>query len=479
MKRTEWPRFVVVACAAVAITAHSALAQKLDRSRRPVAPPDRALEFPTTFSQTLADGLRVIVIENHALPLVAVRAVVGVDSLSDPPGKEGLFALTSAMLREGAAGMTADQQSSAIAALGSNVGPFTFTTITQNFKRSLDLMAGMLVHPALPSEALGRQKSVLMAAEHRRRQIAGTALYVVFYRRLLGDSDPTARTFVASDASISSITLEELRTYHDTYFRPANTTVIIVGDVQHAAALGEVQKAFAGWRAGPKIPKTPARTAGPRSPTTIYLLDRPGAAQSVAIVGTTGPSRGSRDFAALEVMAPVLGTTPASRLLQNLRARHSYTYGGVPGLVTWRPPPAPSIIGGAATISATKTDSALIEWLKELRDIRERPATEQELTLARGALRGLLALRLETDDAIANRVVDLVQNGLPLDFYNGYVARIDKVSATDIGAAATKYIDPNRLVIVVSGDRKVIEPALRSANIAPIMIVDGAGEPIG
>ena len=178
-------------------------------------------------------------------------------------------------------------------------------------------------------------------------------------------------------------------------------------------------------------------------------------------------------------MAPVFGSTPSSRLQQNLRERHSYIYTGTPGVVTWRRSPAPSIIGGAATMRAEKTDSALIEWLREIRGIRERVPTDAEMTLARGALRGVLAAQLETADAVAARLVFLVKNGLPLDYYKQYVSQIEKVRPRDVRAAAMTYVDPAHLVIVIAGDRKIIEPGLRAASIAPIVIVDETGKPIG
>jgi zinc protease len=469
----------MLALAVAACAAHVASGQSLDRSKRPATPPEPALRFPAAYSQTLANGLRVVIVEDHALPLVAVRAYVGVDSLSDPAGKEGLFALTARMLREGTATMTADQQLAAIAALGNPVTPFRFTTIVQNFEPSLGLMAGMLAHPALPQDAFARPKAALTAAEHARFQSQSTAPYHVFYRELLGQSDPVTRTFFVSDTSISSITRDDVQRCYDLYFRPANTTVIVVGDVQRAAAMNAVKQAFGGWASRPPVVPVSAQVSIPRAPTTIYLLDRPGAAQSVVLVGTTGPNRESRDFAALEVMAPVFGSTGASRLQQNLRERHSYMYSGAPGIVTWRAMPAPSILGGSALIAAAKTDSALIEWLGELRGIRERAPTPAEMTLAHGALRGALAAQLETDDGIADRLVFLAQNHLPLDYFAGYSARVGKVNANGVAAAATRYIDPAHLVIVVAGDRKVIEPALRAANIAPIVIVDETGKPIG
>ena len=475
-----------VACAvhAIGFSVSSASSQALDRSRRPIVPPDAPVLFPKTFSRTLANGIRVVVVEDHALPLVAVRTVSGVDSLDDPAGKEGLFALTTAMLAEGTTSMSLDKQSAAIAALGYHeLRPSGFTTISQNFQPSLALVADMLMHPAFPEPALQRQKAALVDAVHVRMQARGTAVRRLYLRQLFGQRGRLVRTMLPTDSSVSSLTREDVESYYATFFGPSTTTIIIVGDVGHTTAFADVATAFMGWRAA----RQPARmvavadpgSAEARTPTTIYLLDRPTATQSEVYVGTTGPARTSRDFPALEVLARVLGATSASRIQKNLRERHAYTYSGTPGDVTWQRAPDFSVIGGSVAMNVANVDSALVEWVGELRRMREQPPTVQEMELARGSLRGALVTRLETIDGVARVLALLVQNGLPTDFYATYLGRIDRVTAHDVLAAAVTYIDPQHLTIVVVGDRKRLEPALSAAGIAPIVVVDELGNPVG
>ena len=452
------------------------LGQTLDRSKPPVAPAPAPFAFPKAQSRTLPNGLRVILVEDHALPLVAVRASVGVDSLNDPVGKEGLFVLTAGMLREGTTSMTADQLSAAAAALGNVVFPLRFTTITQNFDGSLGLMADMLMRPSFPQPALDRLKTTLASNQQRQLQVAATVPTRIFLARLFGAEHPLARTAIASEATMASITRDDLQHFHDAYFRPNNTTIIVVGDVREPDVMSTVARHFGGWQRG-DIPAGSAALSPAPQPTTIYLLDRPGVQQTYVAVGTLGPARSSPDFAALEVMAPILGASLGSRLYENLRERHSYMYSGTPAAVTWRRDLMPSVIGGSAAVNSVKTDSALIEWIAELRGIRERPPTEQEMTLASGSLTSALPAQIETDDLLANRLLSMVQNDVPLDFYDSYGTRIASVTPAAVSAAAAKYIDTSRLVIVVAGDRKVIEPALRAANIAPIVIVGETGKP--
>ena len=468
-------RCVAAAAIASLSLARLGLGQELDRTKRPVAGAPAPFEFPKIETQRLSNGLLVVVIENHSLPLVAVRAVVQADSLDDPIGKEGLAALTSNMLPEGTTSRSAEQIASEIAALGSSVTPSRFTTIPQNLAKSLELMADMLMHPTFSGSALARIKGTLTAAKQRELQGPSTLPNRVFLARLYGPDHPIARAVRASEASIYAITRDDVVRFHATRYRPNMTTLVVVGDVRAAEVVAVASKVFGSWRPG-ELPAigTPVHTL---APTTIYLIDRPSAQQSYVFVGTLGPARASKDFAALEAMAPILGASVSSRLLNNLRERHAFIYAGLPLAVVWRRNGFPSLIGGSVAAATAKTDSALIEWLGELRGMTRRPPTAEEMKLARSWLVDALAAQTETDDLIANRVTSMLQSGTPLDFYNSYGSRIEAVTSTEISAAAAKYLDPPRLVIVVAGDRKVVEPLLRAANIAPNVVVDDAGKP--
>jgi zinc protease len=463
---------LALAFIAAAFGTHAA-AQGIDRTKRPVAGPPAPFTFPKMETRRLANGLTVVVIENHSLPLVAVRAVVGVDSIDDPIGKEGLYVLTAGMLREGTTTRSGEQITSQIAMLGSPVTSSRFTTIPQNFVASLDIMADMLMHPTFPDSALTRLKVSLAAAKQREVDAPATIPNRVFLSKLFGADHPIARAGRASEASMRPITRADLVQFHSTYYGPGNTTLVVVGDARPADVIAQATKTFGSWHSAGEIPSWRAPMHTP-SPTTIYLIDRPGAQQSTVFVGALGPERSSPDEAALETMAPILGASGGSRLYENLRERHGYMYVGTPAAVTWPRRLVPAIVGGSAAVATAKTDSALIEWLGELRAMGQRAPTPHEMELARGALVGALPAQIETDDLIANRLMSMLQTGVPLDFYDSYARRILAVTSEDVRAVAAKDLDLSHLVIVVAGDQKTVEPMLRAANIAPIVIVDGA-----
>ena len=319
-----------------------AQAQKVDRSKHPTPAPPPAFVFPKVEDRTLSNGLKVSVVENHELPVVAVRAVIEGGSNLDPVGKEGMFQIMNAMLREGTATMTADQLAEAFSDQGNSVNPTGFTTIVRNLDRSLVLMTDMLAHPAFPQDALDRQKANLSANLQRAKDQPTFVAQRIFDANVYGVGHPYERTATAQ--SIAAITRDDLVKFHGDYLRPQNVHLVIVGDVTPATVLPRVERVFSAWGKGGMtvsydIP--PAKGAGK---TTIYLYDRPNSPQSVVTIGQLGPSRSVDDFFALDLMNTVLGQLSGSRLSQNLREKHAYTY-GINTFWQWRRSPE---VGDAA-----------------------------------------------------------------------------------------------------------------------------------
>jgi len=210
------------------------------------------------------------------------------------------------------------------------------------------------------------------------------------------------------------------------------------------------------------------------STTTIYLIDKPGAAQSSFRIGAVGVPRSTKDYFALTVMNTILGGSFTSRLNQNLRETRGYTY-GAGSRFDMRRSAGPFL--ASAEIVTAKSDSALIEFMKELKRIREAVPAD-ELSRAKRYLQLQLPGNFETTQQIAAALVPVAQYNLPLDYYNNYVQNVEAVSQADVARVAQQYINPGSLAIVIVGDRKTIEPALKSVNVGPIAIRDISGQPI-
>jgi zinc protease len=468
--------FALAACAAATfLAAPAARSQSDGHPARPSAGPAPAVRVPRIQMRTLHNGIRVAVLENHEFPVVDVSALVVAPELLDPPGKEGVSALTAQMLAEGTATRSADQIANAAADLGTDVSATGFFTITRFFAPSLELMADQLLHPAFPQDAFDRVKANTIAGLERLKDQPGYLASRVLSNAVYGAGHAYARA--PSKESVTGITRADLSAFHQDYYRPRNTTFVVAGDVTADHAVAALDRVFGGWAAGGKDGAvTPSAPAGPGA-TRIYLYDRPTSPQSVVRVGALGPPRDTKDFFALDLLNTILGGAFNSRLNLSLREVHGYTYGAQTGF-QYRRIPQPSTFAGGADVTAAKTDSSVIDLMAELRQIRTtRPPTDSELSFARRSKTLSLPLEFATVPQIAGAAAALLTYRLPLDYYDHVSANYERVTLADVRAAATKYLDPDHVAIIVVGDRKSVEPALAAAHVAPILVVDLLARP--
>jgi zinc protease len=458
---------------AIPFAAHTLPAQA--RPKAPVAKPAPVYSFPKIETRTLPNGLVVHIVENHALPLVAVRAVIEGGSLLDPAGKEGLYSLDLSLLRDGTTSMNGDQLAHAIEQLGAAVTPTSFTAITDEFEQALTLMGEMLMHPTFPADAVEQRKAATISALQRAEGLPVTAANRILNIILYGADHPFGRA--STPASVASIMRDDIVRFHDAAIRPQNFTLVIVGDVTPESVMPLVTRVFGGWE------KTGERTAVkvpsqiPSQPTVVYLFDRPGAPQTTVRIGQVGPTRSNPDYVALDLATQILGGPTGSRLSKSLREEHALTY-GVTHVTQWRGWDEPSAIVGQSQVDAARTDSALIVWMDELKAITgARPVTDKEMEFGRAVTVGNMATRFETFDQIADQVRDLARFHLGMTFINDYVKVVNVMPAAAVSKIAARYINPTHTAVVVVGDRKTIELPLRAANIGPVLIVDAQGKP--
>ncbi|MEO7823159.1 MAG: pitrilysin family protein, partial [Gemmatimonadaceae bacterium] len=270
---------------------------------------------------------------------------------------------------------------------------------------------------------------------------------------------------------VGGLSAADLQAYYGANFRPNNATLIVVGDVTPAQVEQKVNQFFGGWQKGDVTPVT--YTEPPKAgSTTIYLIDKPGAAQSSFRIATVGVPRSTKDYFALTVMNTILGGSFTSRLNNNLRETKGYTY-GARSQFDMRRSAGPFI--ASAEIVAAKTDSALIEFMKELNAIRQSVPAE-ELSKAKRYLQLQLPSDFETTQQIAGALVPVAMYGLPLDYYNNYVQNIEAITSADVERVARQYVNPGSLAVVIVGDRKSIESTLKAVNLGPISIRDMTGK---
>jgi zinc protease len=461
---------------AAALLSISTLAAQTDgHPPRPTPGPAPAVRVPPIQMRTLRNGVRVAVLEDHDFPVVDVSALVIAPEFLDPVGKEGVSAIAATMLAEGTATRTADQIASAEADLGTSVSATGFFTITRYFVPSLELMADQLLHPAFPEAALVRVKANTIAGLQRLKDQPGYLAQRVFANAVYGAGHPYART--ETEPSVSAITRDDLLAFHQDYYRPRNVSLIVAGDVTPDQAVAALEHVFGAWPAGGKDGGvTPPAPAGP-GPTRIYLYDRPTSPQSVLLSGQLGPARNSKDYYALELLNTVLGGAFNSRLNISLREVHGYTY-GAGSVFDYRRVPQPATFAASTDVATAKTDSSLVEMVDQIRDIRSaRPVSDSELTFAKRSQTLSLPLQFATTPDIAEAASTLLEYRLPLDYYDHVTQNFERVTLDDVRAAATRYLDPDHMAVVVVGDRKSVEPGLTATHVAPVVDVDLQAKP--
>jgi zinc protease len=459
--------------ALASIAARPAAAQTLDRSQRPVPGKPTPFRFPTVRSHVLRNGLRVIVVEDRSVPVVAVRAVIAADSTDDPAGKEGLFDVTLDALREGTTTKSAEQIALASSALGTAISPTAFTTITPSFEPALALMGEMLMHPRLDSAGIHRRKAMQAAAARSSGRRPFHAARTIFYSTLYGADDPLTRSLDAPESSVAAITTADVADFYRRHVAPAATTIIVTGDVSDAGALAAVRKVFGAWTGSTAPAQVAERRAVAAKPAAIHLHDVPGNVAYIYI-GAAGPARTAPDAFAAEAMSALA----TSALSETLREKRGMTY-SVSGGMLWHALPHSSEFLNATQLRPEKVDSALVLWLTTLRDLQNAETTSPaSLEAAQQRRLGLLPAKIDGPDSVVTRLVEIVRDRLPLDYFDRYVAGVTATTADDVAEAASRYVDVDRLTIVVTGDRKIIEPALRAAKLGPVIIVDEHGRPL-
>ncbi len=457
-------------------------AQALDRTKTPPVGRTPDLRVPTWTKGTLSNGAQLIVSEKHDLPLVSfsITFLGGADQF-EPAARRGIAGLTASMLSEGTKTRDGEALSNALQLLGTNIqtgiasesGSIGFLSTTGKFSATLDILADELVNSTFPAPAIERLRANRLVALEQAKAQPGAIAGRVFPHVLYGDAHPYGR--LTTEQSIKAITRDEIVAFHQAYFKPGRAVVTIVGDVTAAAIKPVVEKGLAAWTAGGTKPDFAYPPVPAPKSTTIYLVDKPGAAQSTFALGIPGPPRNTPDYYALQVMNTILGGMFQSRLNANIREEKGYSY-GVSSNFGFGKGPGPFRAGG--DIVSEKSDAGLTEFMKELRGILgARPITPDELKTAKDALIQRLPGTFASVGAINGAITGLWLQGLPDDYYQQYSKAVSAITAEDTLRVAKKYIDLDHLAIVIVGDRKSIEGPLKATGVAPIVLLDIEGAP--
>ena len=441
------------------------------RSRPPVAGPPSPIALPVPERFTLANGLSVYLLPQHRLPVVAAALVVLSGSEANPLDEPGLAAFTAAMLQEGTAKRSSEQIADDAAQIGAELisassrdaSTVEVRSLTDTIEPAFALLADVTLKPAFAAQEVDRVRDRRLTQLRQQHDSANAIAARVLNGAVYGEQHPYGFIELGTQRSLEKISRDDLARFWQQGYTPANSALVVAGDLSRAALERLAQKYFGDWQGAAHqavLPPVPA-AHGRR----IIIIDKAGSPQSAVRIGSVGAARSTPDYVALEVMNTALGGIFSSRINQNLRETHGYTYGAGSGFVFTRAP-GPFVI--ATGVRTDVTAPAIHEIFGELERMRSAPIGADELELARNAVARSLPGEFETTRAAARSLTQIFVYGLPLDYYRSLPAQIDQVTAADVHRVAQEYLKPQDMIVIAVGDRARIEPELRHLDIGPV-----------
>ena len=452
----------------------------IDRTKAPEPGAPRPYQFPHVTRATLANGLRVLVAENHNAPIVAMRTLVRSGADHDNAQLAGLASLVADVLDEGAGDRDGIRLAEDIGTLGASLGTgadwdatyASMDVLSRNTAPAVSILSDVSARAMLPADGFERVRAERLTELLQQRDEAG-AIAGKRFASLLYGTGVYGNSVVGNPESVARITLDDVRTFYKHHYVPNNSSVVIAGDIETPAALKLVEKTFAGWERGHEAPRpvvTPQRVDSSR----VYIIDRPQAVQSEIRIGHIGVARSTDDYFALSVMNALLGGVFNSRINLNLREKHGYTY-GARSTFAFRRQAGPFVV--AAPVRNEVTRQSVEEVLSELRRIRTGDVEKQELDDVKNYMMGVFPASVQSSGDIASRLVDMELYGLPENYFDRYRENIAAIGRDEVTSVAEKYIDPDRTLIVIVGSAKQIREPLGTLGY-PIHELDIDGNPV-
>ena len=450
------------------------------KGKAPVSKDILKVKLPRPQQATLANGLQLMVLEDHSLPQVNFQIIIpGAGGYYDPADKIGLAQYTATMMREGTATRTTSQMAQELETLAANVSVSTGLStqsasisggaLTENFDRVFDIGTDILLHPTFPAEEWDRARPRLKAGLQQQR--ANPALLAQeHYARALYGSHPAGRVSTTAQM-IDAITRDAMIEWHKTRYVPDHALIAFAGDITLADARKKVEAKLGAWKKAGVPAPTVEEPPAPSAPKVV-IVNRPASVQTLILAGGPSMRRQHEDYAALTVANRVLGGT-MGRLFRHLREEKGYTYGIGSGFsaLNYR-----GDWSASTSVRTAVTADAMRDLMAEIAEMREKPVPASEFSDSKRAIEASFALSLENPASILNYYVQSWTYGFPADYWDTYSAKIAAVTTEQAQAAAKKYWDPARLQIVAVGDGPKIAEIF--AKYGTVEMFDAEGKPI-
>lgn len=461
--------------AAVSLLAQGISAQTIDRSHKPKPGPAPVITIGDPVIYKLANGITVLVVENHKLPKVSASYSIDAGPITEG-AKAGVVGLLGGMLNEGTTTKTKAQFDEAVDQLGADVNAGasggSVSALTRYFPQAFNLMAESIRKPAFPAESFEKLKSQtltgLKSSEKSAKAISARVVNALAY----GKNHPMGE--FETEASLNAITLADVKTAYQKYVTPSRGYLTFVGDIKPEAAKALAEKAFGDWKGSVLTLPVLTKVANPAK-TEVDVINVSNAVQSeITVVNLIDLPMSSPDYFPILLANQILGGGSESRLFNNLREKHGFTYGAYSSTGSGR---FQSKFSANAAVRNEKVDSAVVEFLNEINTIRTAKVTADELQNAKNLFNGSFALGLENPARTAAFASNILINGLPKDFYRTYLQKVNAVTTDDILRVAKKYYNHDNTRIVIVGKGEAFVPGLAKAGFKT-QIFDNYANPV-
>ena len=447
------------------------LAQTIDRSKAPTPGKAPLIQIGNPVKFTLANGLQVFVVKNTKLPRVTASLDFNYDGFAEGD-KAGVADMAGQLLKRGTTTKSKAQLDEAVEFLGGSLytssGSASASALKTNFPALMSLLAEVVLHPALASDELEKIRKQTLSGIEGSKDDADAISGNVVKKLVYGASHPYGE--VLTTKSANSITLNDVKSFLSTYWKPNMAYLVFVGDIEPAVAKALAEKSFGSWAKGTVVKQNFAKPAIP-SQTYVAIVDRPSSVQSVITVATTVDLLpGSSNVIAGSVMNNILGGGFSGRLFANLREKHAFTYGAYSSL---NPSRQVGIFEASASVRNEKTDSSVQELLREINIILNEKVGDVELSRMKNYLSGGFARSLENPATIAGFALRIAQNNLPADYYQKYLTNLAAVDAQKVQDAAKALLNTEKMHIVIVGNAKQIAKGLEKYGPVKYFDIEG------
>uniref|UniRef100_UPI0039A5CBC9 M16 family metallopeptidase n=1 Tax=Ornithobacterium rhinotracheale TaxID=28251 RepID=UPI0039A5CBC9 len=448
----------------------------IDRSVRPTPGPAPKVKITKPEEFKLANGLHVMVVENHKLPSVSFYL-----SMDNPPllqgNKKGVFKMLSAIMGNGTSKISKDDFNEELEFYGANASVYasgaSATTLTRYFPKVFDLVISAALDPRLSKTEFEKEKEKalenLRISEKNVQSVANNLRSALAF----GKNHPYGE--FTTEKTLQNVTFNDVKNYYNKYFSPENAYLVVVGDVTLAQVKKLVEKDLASWK--PKGIKK-VNYAKPQNLPNVQIdfIDMPNAVQTeIAALNVVDLKIKDKDYFAAVLANKILGGGGEARLFLNLREAHGWTYGAYSDI---SPDKEIGSFSATAAVRNAVTDSAVVEMMNEIRKIGKEPVTQDELDRAKATYIGSFVMNAQKPSVIANQALQIQTQGLPADFYENFIKNISAVTLEEVQAVAKKYFGADNSRIVVVGKAEDVLPGLEKLGY-PINFYNRFGEKTG